>query len=150
MWVTRAISALLPRLSQFMVLCTCEVNLFSLKTLFLPSQTMSMEEVRQYGNSCKGNPSSARRRYMWLAMKVQEIQATFIWKGQAKSLHVRTLEVCFICCLVLHVIKSRPHMGQNPEVVTVLQILFKPWLTIRCSPDKDKIFVFQIFWNVFH
>lgn len=62
---------------------------------------------------------------MWLAMRVKEIQATFFWKGQSKSLHVRTLEVYFVCCLVFHVIKSRPRTAPNPAVVIVLEVLFK-------------------------
>lgn len=98
---------------------------FFWKLLFCLSQTVNMEELRQYGSSCKGYPSSARRRYVWLAMRVKEIQATFFWKGQAKSLHVRTLEVYFVCCLVFHVIKSRPRTAPNPAVVIVLEVLFK-------------------------
>lgn len=116
MWVMRAISALPLGLNWLVFLCTCGVDLPWIlpKSPFLPLQTPNMDELGDHGISWKGNASRARRKHVWL-WRCRESRPLFFFffKEQAKSLHTRMFEVCFICRLpVFHIIKK-----ENPDFI---------------------------------
>lgn len=146
MWVTRTISALPLGVSWLVFLCTCSMDLSRvlLKSPFLPPQTPNMDEPGDYGNSWKGNASRIRRRHVWLTVAMQEIQTTLVLKWQAKLFYAECMRFVLYPALLDSMNKerkSRHHMRPNTALISSSQLLFKLWLTSRCSSDKDKICV---------
>lgn len=84
-----------------------------------------------------------------LAIRMQGIQATFFERTSKISPYQNVWGFLYMlphCAPCNKERKSRLHTGPSPALVSFWQLLFKIWLSIRCSPDKDKIFVFQSFW----